>query len=269
MKQRESAKKLYRASDGCLGGVCAGLAHRYGYDPIVIRILVLLGALMTLGFGAFIYLALWSALPLEPENGIPLDVSPESVESSAYGCVDYPGDYAQATGKETLSIAIWIVVAICFLLLFVIVVANVSSMIGGSQWWQFWPLGLVICGICLIVVPIKGRFEVLWHAVGVVAVALAVSCLPMTLGVLAWSTFAYAFERMWPLLIAAVVLMVVGTRQKESALTIAGSLAVALFCLIMLVFYAVPGDVAHLLIRMPGGRSIYIAVASSLLSVLA
>ena len=88
MLQQPSSEKLCRSQDACLGGVCAGIAERYDLDPIVVRILMLLLALVTLGIGAIAYVALWAALPQKPAARTPYDVSPEKAESSAYGCVD-------------------------------------------------------------------------------------------------------------------------------------------------------------------------------------
>ena len=258
-RQQAAAKKLYRSADACLGGVCAGVARRFECDAVVVRILALLGALVTLGFGALAYLALWATLPQEPDDGLPLDVSPEKAESVTYGLVDRLGGQTRAVDGAALSAKAWAIVALCLFALFIAVAFSVASMVSGTSWWQFWPVGLAMGGLCLSVVPIRGRFEMLWHAVGIIAVSLAVSCLPMSLGVLSWESFYYAFGRMWPLLVASVTLVAVGAYKQEGALTIAGSLAVALFCLIMLAFYALPGDVAHLLVRIPTGRSFYIA----------
>jgi phage shock protein PspC (stress-responsive transcriptional regulator) len=46
-------------ANGKLAGVCAGLARHFGIDPLVVRLIFVLGTLI--GFGSFviIYLAIW------------------------------------------------------------------------------------------------------------------------------------------------------------------------------------------------------------------
>lgn len=66
-------KKLVRdQSNKVLGGVCSGLAHYFGIDPVWPRLIF---ALLTLGYGGglLIYIILWIVLPveaLEEESGI-------------------------------------------------------------------------------------------------------------------------------------------------------------------------------------------------------
>jgi len=56
-------KKMYRnPDDAIIGGVCGGIGTYLDTDPVWFRILFVVFALMA-GFGIFIYLALWIALP--------------------------------------------------------------------------------------------------------------------------------------------------------------------------------------------------------------
>ncbi|MFC5370418.1 PspC domain-containing protein [Arcanobacterium bovis] len=63
---------LRRTHDGILGGVCSGIAHRWGLNPILIRILFALGLLFG-GLSFFIYGLLWLLVPTYPENKISLE----------------------------------------------------------------------------------------------------------------------------------------------------------------------------------------------------
>src|SRR6478609_7611941 len=71
--QASASKKLVRdQSNKILGGVCSGLAHYFGVDPVWPRLIF---ALLTLGYGGgiIVYIILWIALPveaLEEEAGI-------------------------------------------------------------------------------------------------------------------------------------------------------------------------------------------------------
>ncbi|WP_042383272.1 PspC domain-containing protein [Streptacidiphilus melanogenes] len=47
-----------------IGGVCAGIARRFGLSPLTVRVLFLLSCLLP-GPQVLIYLALWLVLPAE------------------------------------------------------------------------------------------------------------------------------------------------------------------------------------------------------------
>jgi phage shock protein PspC (stress-responsive transcriptional regulator) len=57
-------QRVYRStSEQMLGGVAAGLAHRMGLDPNLVRLGFVLGTFLTHGMLFFVYLALWALLP--------------------------------------------------------------------------------------------------------------------------------------------------------------------------------------------------------------
>lgn len=57
-------RKLYRDPEqSVLAGVCGGLAAYFNMDPVVIRLIVVLLALITSGAGALVYVLLWLAVP--------------------------------------------------------------------------------------------------------------------------------------------------------------------------------------------------------------
>jgi phage shock protein C len=61
-------KQLYRSREGrMIGGVCAGLGDYFGIDPTLIRLVFVLGALLT-GVGAvlLIYIIMLIVVPEEP-----------------------------------------------------------------------------------------------------------------------------------------------------------------------------------------------------------
>jgi phage shock protein C len=66
-KMNLGSKKLYRSrTNRWIFGVCGGLAEFFGIDPIVVRLVFIIGAL--LGFGSFIliYLVMFFVVPEEP-----------------------------------------------------------------------------------------------------------------------------------------------------------------------------------------------------------
>ncbi len=60
-------KDLVRStSDRILGGVCAGIAHWLGWRPNTVRILYVLGSVLSAAFpGTIVYLVLWLVMPSE------------------------------------------------------------------------------------------------------------------------------------------------------------------------------------------------------------
>jgi phage shock protein C len=56
-------ERLYRSeSDKMIAGVCAGLAERYGIDPVLVRLAFALLALHG-GLGLLAYVILWIVMP--------------------------------------------------------------------------------------------------------------------------------------------------------------------------------------------------------------
>jgi phage shock protein PspC (stress-responsive transcriptional regulator) len=69
-------KRMYRdPDDKPIGGVCSGLAYYFNTDPLLIRILFVIG--LFVGFGFLLYLVLWIALPMAE--------TPEEIEEMRSG----------------------------------------------------------------------------------------------------------------------------------------------------------------------------------------
>ena len=63
------SRRMYRdGQDKSIGGVCSGLAYYFNTDPLLLRILFVIGLFM--GFGFLLYLILWIVLPqaMTPEQ---------------------------------------------------------------------------------------------------------------------------------------------------------------------------------------------------------
>jgi phage shock protein PspC (stress-responsive transcriptional regulator) len=60
-----SATTLYRPRNGrMIGGVCAGIAYRFGWDPALVRIIAVLSILLP-GPQVLAYIVLWILMPNE------------------------------------------------------------------------------------------------------------------------------------------------------------------------------------------------------------
>lgn len=53
--------------DQMLGGVCSGIAHYFGIDPTIVRVLTILVAVPTMGTAILVYVALWIIMPMDDE----------------------------------------------------------------------------------------------------------------------------------------------------------------------------------------------------------
>lgn len=253
-------KKLYRVVDGAyVGGVCAGLAEYYELDTIVVRILAVLIAMLTFGIGIIAYLILWARVPVETERSGPYDVTPESAESTAFGCVDLSSN-APDRHASGISIFARLAVAVGLMAIFLLVSTGVSPLVPGTDWWQFWPLVFLMLGLCLIVIPIRTRFEAAWHAAGIVLTSFSASILPMSLGIISWATIGCAVETFWPLLVGAVALLGIGIFQKRDAYMLGVAIFLVAFCVAGLMMCAVPGEIETFLLYMPTGRMFRIDV---------
>lgn len=56
--------RLARSRDGWIGGVCAGIAHRFGWSPGMVRLAFVLSCALP-GPQFLLYLALWIFIPKE------------------------------------------------------------------------------------------------------------------------------------------------------------------------------------------------------------
>ena len=266
MNQGTTQQSLYRSNDMCVAGVCAGIAERYDFDPIVIRILAILLSIATLGLACIVYIALWIRLPRKSEPAAPYDVTPQAAESretSQAGSVEVSDNVLYGRdGSNALPVIPRLAVAVGLMLLFLAVSFSAAPMVSGTRWWQFWPLGLLLVGLFLIVIPIRNQFETPWHVVGVVTTSFAALMTPMSLGVISWYTIPYAFSQFWIVVFAGILLFCLGFARQSNALMIAGSFCIAAFCLAALMMCAVPGDVETLMLHMPNGKHFQIAFLS-------
>ncbi|MEQ8906300.1 PspC domain-containing protein [Ekhidna sp.] len=57
-------KRLFRSNDRMLGGVCAGIADYFGWDPTLVRVAYLVLSIVSAAFpGLLVYIILWIIIP--------------------------------------------------------------------------------------------------------------------------------------------------------------------------------------------------------------
>ena len=261
-------KGVCRSHDSAVGGVCAGLADRFDVDPIVVRILALFIILLTAGLGLIVYAVLWARLPRGSEPDAPYEVTPEHAESSMYGFLDCSTGRAANRGRTRregdIPLMTRLLIAVCLMLLFLLVATHIAPLVPGTEWWQFWPIALIIVGLCLIVIPIPTRYEAVWHALGIVVTSAAATLLPFSLNMVSWETLPFALSRAWILLVLAAVIFAIGMIRKSDTLVVTAAFFIVAFFVFALVACAVPGDAQSLLLHMPDGRTVKIAFSDLL-----
>lgn len=233
------------------------MAEYFELDAIVVRILAVLLACFTAGLAVIVYVVLWVRIPEQPESKSLYDVTPESAESSAFGCVDCTARDEVHVG---ISMIVRLAVAAGLMILFLVASIGVAPLVPGTQWWQFWPVCLLMLGLCLIIIPVPTRFEAFWHACGIVLTSASASILPMSLGIMSWGTVSCAFGSLWPLVIIAVALLVLGLYRSHDALVLGSAFCFVAFCVAGLAFCGVPGELESLFVLMPSGHSMQIAI---------
>jgi phage shock protein C len=68
-EEKDSDKKLYRSrSQKMLGGVCGGLSEYFDIDVSIIRVLWILGTLLSIGLGILVYIVMLIIFPEKPEE---------------------------------------------------------------------------------------------------------------------------------------------------------------------------------------------------------
>ena len=65
-------KRFYRSrSNQVIAGVCAGLGEYFQLDPVLVRVIFILLAILTKWFMVILYVALWAFVPEAPDYAIP------------------------------------------------------------------------------------------------------------------------------------------------------------------------------------------------------
>lgn len=254
--------RIYRSRDALIGGVCAGIAEVYDLDAIVVRILAGFIVCLTMGLGAIAYIVLWVRMPQESASKQLYEITPESAESSSYGSVDCAtGQSVNCTSDSScgrVPTGVRVGVAVALVALFFSVALNLSPMLPGTEWWQFWPAAFVMAGLCLVVIPIETKHEVVWHVAGIIIALVAAMLLPISLGILAWDTLSIALSRGWILVLAAVAMFVIGAYRTNPVLLAGAAVCAVAFCAFALTACAVSGAIEMLTLKGFDGRSIEI-----------
>lgn len=287
------AKKLQRSGDEAVAGVCAGIADRFDADPLVVRILAVLFAIVTFGLALPAYAVIWLVMPKHLDASIPIDcaayVPAESegcasadsrgrsrarsrgaapvppvgfsfnegrvVEDSAAQPVEKPEDHpSELAGMTGWSrFCVWVGSVILALE----VVAVFDIVVEGVMWWQLWPLTFTVAGFVFMFVPSSRGSRTRRFSAGLSIVSVSVVTLLMTTGLIAWQSIVVAMDKLWPVLLVIAGLLLMRMSLHNDTFDLAIALVVVVVCLAVVFFFAVPGPLEHAVINTPLGVRVY------------
>jgi len=165
-QENKSKKKFYRnIDDKKLGGVCSGIAAYFGWDPLPVRLVFVVLALLSTGWLAFFYLVLWMLMPEAITASQKLEMKGEPVTLENIGkTVSETISSVKTNDVENFLSAvfkIWAIVFSCLIgiplliVFFALIVALIAIILGAGSLF-FIPFDFL--GIDAI--PINGHYPV-------------------------------------------------------------------------------------------------------------
>lgn len=128
----------------------------------------------------------------------------------------------------------------------------------GVSWWQFWPLVFGVVGIVQMVVPGDPGHRMGWFVGGLMLFFLGGTLLLMSLNVVRWVSAEVMIEHLWPLLVMMVGFFIIGATSRSAWWTLAAGLCFASFCVIGLLWYALPGTAESFILMLPDGSGYHL-----------
>ncbi len=131
-------KKLYRSRrNRVVGGVCGGLGEYFEVDPVLIRVLSIVGAFITSGLLLFGYVIAWIIIPEKVEPYVFENVSSSE---GGEGTPSMPYEQTNSKGKTTLGIILIVLGAM-------LLADNIFPLF---RFWDYWPVLLIGAGVLLV-----------------------------------------------------------------------------------------------------------------------
>ena len=122
-------KRLYRSTTHkVIAGVCGGLGEYFNLDPVFIRVIAVILALIPHGFGIVAYIIAWIIIPKAAPSDVTTKGVPEKEPQLSSWNKYIPGLILIAVGLLLLLEDIWY----------------------WFRWEYFWPLLLIAAGVFLI-----------------------------------------------------------------------------------------------------------------------
>ena len=203
-------KTLYRDSKhAIISGVCAGIAQRLDVDALLVRVAALVAFVMTLGLVSFVYLVLWTVLPVRVSQSGFIDVEPSRVRSEYFDKVITLDDGAARTERSEdpaneeepipsarsrrlakivneLQIPLISCILLCILVTLIGMVA--AGIAESNGFVSFIPLYLIPLGVFLFMVPNSTHSLVVRACFMVLCFEACAILLPFTMGIVSYES---------------------------------------------------------------------------------
>lgn len=163
-------KRLYRSrTETMIGGVCGGLAKYLDIDPVIVRIVFVVLAIID-GIGVLAYIVMWLVVPLEPAEGAeaPAAASEATVKTGAKEMAEKAKEVGQGIGQaaekaaeqaggspDTGAIVAGIVLVA--VVLFFLARNLGVPLLGWITSDVVWPAVLIILGVVLLIRRTRGE----------------------------------------------------------------------------------------------------------------
>ena len=139
--------RLFRSEfDRMLGGVCGGLGRYFNVDPVLVRLLFVLGTMA--GISILIYPVLWAVIPTESKVG---SHTSQAMEDGAAEMAEAARPLANVFGHDNRTVVTSLIGA--FLVFLGITFLVDSLNIYWLRWLSLdilWPVVLIVIGLVLV-----------------------------------------------------------------------------------------------------------------------
>lgn len=212
MVKERAVKTLYRdPQSGVLGGVCTGIAESLDVDVLLVRVATIVACVMTFGLAIVLYLVFWTILPVKVSLGPFVEVEPSRVRSELYGKVvnvrpdkaqpgkaevkvfeqrSFPsvGRRKEPKSRESYHFSL-LLLGIFFALVTVVIFCAITTS-PDTDLATFAPLYFIPLGIFLVTIPSTTRPIAVRICAMVLCFEACFVCLPFTLGLCNYESFA-------------------------------------------------------------------------------
>ena len=151
-------RRLYRSdTDKLIGGVCGGLGEYLDFDPLVIRIIFVVMAMIS-GIGFAVYILMWLFIPLAHASSATQDEVLRQNVQEIRGQTKVLGKKAQETLGGMSSRKVGSHMLIAGVVLVGLGLLSLLRNFGLLAWvGKLWPLVLIAIGIVILLDNLRGR----------------------------------------------------------------------------------------------------------------
>jgi len=149
----EPMKKLYRSSDDrILAGVAGGIGRYFNVDPLFIRLIFVLLALVQ-GLGILLYVIFIFIIPKEGGKQLDAETAGKKLKEFAQEAEEKTKEVAEKIEKQSKS---WMndrrrVIGLVILLVGLLALLNEVVSVSWFRWDIFWRVALIVVGFYLLI----------------------------------------------------------------------------------------------------------------------